>query len=345
MKKYVYNYDTTFTFEGKRYRVRANTLEELYTKKANKLRDLKDHVIVYDGRVSVDAWAKKALETYKQNVTGYDDMLWRYDKYISPVIGMKQVGQVRAVDCQTIMNSCSGMSFSLVSKLRQELAFIFEKAVDNQLISVNPAGRISLPDYTKGERRAITDLERQTLYKVYEADSAYLFFVIMLKCGCRPEEVINLIGRDIDHETRLLHIRGTKTKYADRYVPIPDDLYAVIRKTAPVDLIAPNRAGSRHTKSSYNRLCNHLKRDMNIALGCKVYRNALIPPLPLADDFVPYDLRHTYCTDLCKAGIDVRTAQKLMGHSNISITANIYTHVDLDDVKNAGEILRQYFDR
>ena len=77
-------------------------------------------------------------------------------------------------------------------------------------------------------------------------------------------------------------------------------------------------------------------------MGCKTYRNALIPPYPLADDFVPYCLRHTYCTDLCKAKIDVRTAQRLMGHANISITADIYTHVDFDDIQEAGEKLNLY---
>ena len=77
-------------------------------------------------------------------------------------------------------------------------------------------------------------------------------------------------------------------------------------------------------------------------MGCKTYRNALIPPYLLADDFVPYCLRHTYCTDLCKADVDVRTAQKLMGHANISITADIYTHVDLGDIKKAAEKIRLY---
>ena len=51
-KKYEYNYDTSFTYQGKRYRIRANTLEELYTKKANKLRDLKENVITYDSNVN-----------------------------------------------------------------------------------------------------------------------------------------------------------------------------------------------------------------------------------------------------------------------------------------------------
>ena len=81
------------------------------------------------------------------------------------------------------------------------------------------------------------------------------------------------------------------------------------------------------------------KRKINIAMGCAVYRNKLIPPYPLADDIVQYCLRHTYCTNLAKKGIDIRTAQKLMGHTDIRMTANIYTHIDMSDLEKAARIL------
>ena len=75
-------------------------------------------------------------------------------------------------------------------------------------------------------------------------------------------------------------------------------------------------------------------------MGCRTYRNALIPPYPLRDSFVPYELRHTYCSDLAKRGVDIRVAQKLMGHSSISITADIYTHVQDEQVlSDAAKIL------
>lgn len=340
MKKF--KYDTTFTYQGKRYRVRANTLEDLYSKKANKLRDLKENVIIYDSQVTVDLWADRAFETYKYNVKDLAFIKKRYQKYVSPFIGNKSVGSIKSVECQTVLNKCAGMSYSHLNKLRQELSFIFEKAVDNQMIPFNPARKLNLPDYTKGTRRSITEAERKHFYLVYEKDPGYLLFMIILKCGCRPEEAINLIGKDIDHDQKLLHIRGTKSANSDRYVPIPDDLYAVIRKTKPFDPISPNQAGRKHTESSYNRICGRLRRDLNLSMGCKTYRNALVPPYPLSDDFVPYCFRHTYCTDLCKAGVDVRTAQKLMGHANISITADIYTHVDMEDIKKAGELINAY---
>ena len=77
--------------------------------------------------------------------------------------------------------------------------------------------------------------------------------------------------------------------------------------------------------------------------GYKCYRNQLQPPLPLAEDFVPYCLRHTFCTNLAKAGVDIRTAQKLMGHSNIQMTANIYTHVDDSQIQIAAEKMDLFF--
>ena len=77
---------------------------------------------------------------------------------------------------------------------------------------------------------------------------------------------------------------------------------------------------------------------MNILLGAKTYRNKLLQDL-VADDLVPYCLRHTFCTDLQKAGIDLRTAQYLMGHADIKMTANIYTHVDTEIVKSTYDIL------
>ena len=337
-----YKHRTSFTYNGKRYEVYANDLEELYAKKAIRKKELADNLIVYDRHISVDTWAEKAFNTYKQGLKGLEDTKARYRKYVSPYIGLKPLGSIKAVECQTILNNCSGMSYSHCMKLKQELSFIFERAVENQIIPFNPAKKLRLPEYERGTRRSITEHERKHFMMCYEKDPSYLLFYIILQCGCRPEEAINLIGRDIDHEKRLLHIRGTKTKNSDRYVPISDALYAVIKGVKPFEPISPNRSGKKHTESSYNRLCAHLKRDMNISMGCKTYRNQLIPPYPLADDFVPYCFRHTYCTDLCKAGVDVRTAQKLMGHANISITADIYTHIDINDIQAAGEKLNLY---
>lgn len=68
---------------------------------------------------------------------------------------------------------------------------------------------------------------------------------------------------------------------------------------------------------------------------------------PLAESLsalVPYDLRHTYCTDLERAGVPINIASKLMGHANINITAKIYTHTRQDTIDTAAAALQAFYD-
>lgn len=57
----------------------------------------------------------------------------------------------------------------------------------------------------------------------------------------------------------------------------------------------------------------------------------------LAPDLIPYCLKHTYCTDLQDAGVPINVAKYLMGHSDISLTAKIYTHTTDLTIQDAAE--------
>lgn len=333
-----------FTFEGKTYQVYGDTLDEVYEKKVRKLSELKEGRIVYSGNMTVKEWTEQALNTYKVNVKNLDDMKSRINKHIISQIGDIPLKRVTPIQCQNILNAQKGMSYSHITKLYQEIQFIFSTAVQNRLIQYDPTDNLVKPKGKKGHRRSLTEKETKHFLKVCDEDDGFILFELMFYCGCRPEEGIKAIGKDLKMEngTPMLHIRGTKTDNSDRMVPIPAGLYAKVRNTTPFAPIAPNRAHRAHSESSYDRLVKALKRAINISMGCKTYRNELVPPFPLAEDFVPYDLRHTYCTNLARAGVDIRTAQKLMGHANISITADIYTHVDTKDIINAAELINRY---
>ena len=84
-----------------------------------------------------------------------------------------------------------------------------------------------------------------------------------------------------------------------------------------------------------------IRRLMNIGMGCRVEQDELIPPFPLAEDFVMYNLRHTYCTDLERAGVPINIASRLMGHSDISLTSKIYTHACFETLETARSLINQ----
>lgn len=331
-----YEFTKTFTLQGKRYYAYGHTLEEAIKKAAIKEQKLINNTVILESGMSVSAWAKECIETYKTRMQ-YETRkkLWSKVKHcILQEIGFMPLKSVKPLHCQNVLNKMASKSTAYINDIYQAMNFIFLKAVQNELIKSNPAEYIVRPQGTKTRRRAITSAEEEHIRKVAVTDRRYYLYLLMLDCGCRPSEAAQARGEDIIvvDGYNMLHIRGTKSVNADRIVPLPDGLYGLIKNTHRESYIACNSRGKPIVLDKRSLLWKSFKRHLNISMGCKMYRNKLLPPYPVAPDLVPYCLRHTYCTNLARRGIDIRMAQKLMGHSDISLTANIYTNYDSDDV-------------
>ena len=339
----------SFTFEGKRYFVRAATEVEAEVKKAMKLRDLEEGRVALTKDMPFRQWANMCIDTYKTNCSEE-----RRQAYIStlkeniyPIIGSKKLRSITSMDCQNVLNNCrfdNGKMKSryTVRQCKYLLNFIFSYAKANRILTENPAEFITMPSTEPPKKRRAFNAEEERIFlELAEQNNRFRLFELMYYCGCRQDEDAGVKGSDI-YQIRgqnMLHIHGTKTQNADRTVPIPDILYEKIKGTPGDAYIAPTTVGKRYDQWAYQRVIKTLRRQMNIAMGCKVYNNELIPPFPLAEDFVPYFFRHTFCCNLQKKGVDIRTAQALMGHADITTTANIYTHSDDELLVAAAETI------
>lgn len=341
-KKYKYRKD--FTVNGKRYIVYANTKKELIEKETRKRIAIENDDCRVDSSMLLRDWADQCVETYKTNqkpVTR-EKFVIRMNHCILEPIGNMRLKDIKPLHCQQVLNDLAGKSARHINEVYQTMNFLFSHAVDNGLLKANPAAHIIKPVGTRGHRRALTAHEREHFIKVGLSDRRYYYYMLMLFCGCRPSEAASAVGSDIQilsNGLPALHIRGTKTVNADRTVPIPDTFYDVIKWTPGDQHIACTEKGGPITENNRHRIWNSYTRQINLSMGCKTYRNALIPPYPLAPDLVPYCLRHEFCTDLARRGIDVRIAQKLMGHSDIKLTANIYTNLNRDDIADIALLL------
>ena len=343
-----YKITKSFTYEGQRYYVRGDTESEVEVKKAMKIRDLKEGKITVNAAMSVKDWCEICIRDYKSNLAPVTlaNYKSKVNHWIVSKIGNLRVKDVKEIHCQGILNemSANNMADHTMRKVAQIMRFIFERAKRNHLIIYNPAEDLTIPSGGgKSTRRAITASERKHILTVAASNPKYIYFLFMLYCGCRPSEAAEIKGMDITSigSENVLHIRGTKTDNADRIVPIPDKLFAVLPQISPFDYFVTNENGGKLSAGNRNVLWKHFRRDLNIEMGCKVYRNQLVPPYPVAPDLTPYCLRHTYCTDLQKMGIDIRTAQYLMGHADIRMTANIYTHTDDETVVAAAQKMKE----
>ena len=260
------------------------------------------------GDMTVKDWADTWLKTYKKRSVSpyyYDCICGHVDNQILPRIGSKKLRAVEPEDCQEVLNQMAdeGLSLSYIKSVRDLLNGMFRRAKANHRIRYNPASDLDLPaTKPKQKRRALTDLERRISLQVAETNRGGLFVLIMYYCGCRPQEVALLRWSDIDIEKHLLYITKalkaggyvgeTKTGAGTRAIHIPEKLYERLLKERgePDDLVVTNTQGGQYTRSSINRMWRSFKRDMQLAAGATVFRNALVPPLPIPDDLTEEEL-------------------------------------------------------
>ncbi|MBR0341511.1 MAG: site-specific integrase [Oscillospiraceae bacterium] len=340
-----YKYNEGIYVDGVRYIIHADTKQDLEEKKVKKVRELSKAKPPVAAEMKVRDWTDHCIETFKTRPSEkYKAMIKaRAEKYICGFIGDKRLTDVTLEDCQSILNYLADNNYSdeYIRKIHQDITFIFSRAVRNGLLHNDPSLYLEIPrGKAKNARRSITDDERALILKTAEKDSRYVFFLVMLFCGCRPKEVAELKGSDIinDNGVDLLFIRGTKSKAAVRYIPIPPYLKERLPNRNPDEYLFQTLSNTPHKLGEYDRrnLWKSFWRQLNLEAGCKTYRHQLVPPFPIADDLVPYCLRHTFATDQVAAGTDIRDTQYLMGHSSIDITADIYTHSGKETARRVG---------
>lgn len=348
----------SYTWDGVRHYCYAETKEEAQRKADIELALL--NAGVKDSptnKVTVKDWSEEWLRTYKQGLVGdawYKAMKSIVNNIIVPEMGNKLVRKVSASDIQRLMNKQSHFSESHQRKIAQTITQIFGSAEENRIIDRIPLKHIKIAQTRQKQgHRTISAEERSlTLSTADKYPDSGLFFLIMLYCGCRPQEVSRLMVGDYDKEQKILYIRRArkaddttgipKSAAGYRDIPVPDylaeRLYFPSKKKK--DYIITSTLGEPLTRSSERAMWNRFKRHMDIENGAELFRNAIVEST-IADDLCPYCYRHTYCTDLQDAGVPLSVARVLMGHSDIRMTAEIYTHRSDESFEDARKKLNE----
>lgn len=344
-------YRKTARYNGKKYEATGKTELEAMTKLAEKLAAAKRGEEAIGGSMTVDAWFKEWLAAYKEpkgltpkSLSMYTE---KYNGYIKPRIGRMKLRDVKDIHLQKIMNEQAGRSSSHVKKLRMVMQEMFKRARQSRLIPFDPAELLELPETYQKSRRSITDEEREAILAVAKNHRSGLWILTLLYTGMRPGETAALRWVDVDFARNEIHVHAAKesgsrtikepkTASGVRDIPIHAKLLPLLleAKGKPFAPVFPTGAGNFQSENSLRRLWTGFRRDLDIYMGAEVRRNKIVKSV-IAPDLVPYCLRHTFCTDLQRAGVPLNVAKELMGHSDIQTTANIYTH-RAQDVLHAG---------
>ena len=300
MSKYPY-VRKTIRWKGRRYEVRGQSEAEAFEKLSELMSALRDGREIRSGDTLLEIWYQEWKRVYKEStdlttksLRLYDE---KYQKYIGPVIGTMKLRDVHDIHLQSILNDQRGMSFSHVTKLRMVMQEMFRQAYRSRLIPFDPSAGLRLPKNSKRSHRSITEEERAHILEVAAYHPSGLWVLLILYSGDIP------MRKDL--RQLLWQARGD-----------------------PFSLLFPTKKGTVRSSTSVWRLWNSFAKELDLHMGAeqrdgKIIRHAIAPDLTL------YCLRHTFCTDLQRAGVAINIAKELMGHSSIAVTADIYTHRNL----------------
>ena len=256
-------------------------------------------------------------------------------------------------------------SYSSIHSIRGVLRPAFAMAVEDDYITKNPfnfeLAKVNINDSVM--REAVSREQMRKFLEFVKADNRFSKYYdgiyILFHTGLRISEFVGLTVNDLDMEKKTIrvnhqlqrrsdgtkYIESTKTKSGTRTLPMEDDVYECFkrilanRKPPKVEPVIDGYSGFLFFDKEERPMgAMHWEKYFQhiVAKHNKIYKQEL-------PKITPHVCRHTYCTNKAKSGMNPKTLQYLMGHSEISVTMDTYTHLGLQDAWEELERLQLQF--
>lgn len=242
--------------------------------------------------------------------------LTAYDK-CSSIKNMKMV-DVRKVHMQNILDQYSQSSSSTLNNLVKLFHAIFKFAVENDVCEKDYSEFVEASSQQMPKRKQpFTKEEIQTLWNNVCDIEMLDLVLIQIYTGLRPAELLALNVEDVHLSERYVEVNGTKTKAADRIVPIHIDIIPLLENriaSRESGFLLTNKANKRISYETYRRFfASTLREQLNIS-------------------HTAHECRHTFASIGTACGMNDVLFKKIIGHSTGSLTGDVYTHAYIEDL-------------
>lgn len=322
-------------------------------------RNMDDGIAPYGGQLTVLELVKKYVlqKTGVRPTTraGYKTVMNILEK---EDFGAKRIDKVKLSDAKgwlIKLQDKDGRSYSSIHTIRGVLRLAFQMAVDDDLIRRNPFDfqLVTVIVNDSVTREAVTHDEKRKFLEFVKNDKHFSKYYegiyILFYTGMRISEFVGLTVKDINFEDGTINIdhqlqrtnsmkyviEPTKTNAGTRVIPMSKDVCECFRriiekrKSPKVEPMIGGKTGFLYLDKNdmpmvalhWEKYFQHIVEKYN-----KIYK-VQMPKI------TPHVCRHTYCSHCASSGMNPKHLQYLMGHSDIGVTLNTYTHIDFENVK------------
>ena len=295
-----------------------------------------------------ELWLKRCHDKALERMTtkGYEE---HCKLHIYPFIGSKKLAEltVPAVNAFADQLRVAGRSAEMIRRAVRSLGAIFREARRRGLSNVDPTAGLELELPERDDPRPVVPTKSELQAIIANAEGRWRPLVLVATfCGLRASELRGLRWSDIDFNGRQItvaqradashKIGKLKSKAAYRSTPLPPMVLNALREwklicpKSELDLVFPNGRGK---VESYSNIIEHGLGPLQLAAG--VVNSAGTAKYGL------HALRHACASLWIENGMNPKRIQKLMGHSTIQMTFDVYGHLFADaegDQKAAEDI-------
>lgn len=259
--------------------------------------------------------------------------------YIKPSIGDILIGSLRAEHIQRMVNGMieKGLSPKNIRDTFNNVNSAMKKAVKLRIIPYNPCEAVELPKLKKFRANVYSPQMIQTLLDKAKDTDMYLPVFLLVMVGLRRGELLALRWDDIDFKNNILKVRHNMVRGEDGYIIKPPKSEAGIRDIHlgqdVMSVLGQARLQYMKDLKKYGKYFQDLEFVIRQEDGSPFHPDSMsqkwrrflekydLPKIRL------HDLRHSNATALIQAGVSPKVVQQRLGHADVQITLNTYTHV------------------
>ena len=285
--------------------------------------------VIFD--MSVDKWFNYWIENLMSDIRINTKLSYKskYNTWIGPIIGRCNVRDVKPFHCMEVLNNMKAKDLKpgSIDQTRIVMHEMFSYAVENGLISTNPVTKsvkVSSKIVKFQDTRCLTLQEQEEFLKEAKGRRHYEAFAFILQTGLRYGELTGLQWSDVDIEHRVMHIQRSacyiedhgefvigppKTSNGYRDIYLTDEAIRILEGLSKTSIYVFARNGKPVKRANYNMQLKRIAEKLQI------------------EPFSIHKLRHTFATRCIESGMKPKTLQKILGHSDITVTLNYYVHI------------------
>ena len=324
----------------RKYKTIKGTKKQAEAELRKMITDLESGSVITASSMKLSDWMATWLNTYLPNIeqTTRDGYQEKVDNYINPTLGHLPIKAIKPDNIQLWINGLSkrGLSPKTIRNAYNNLNAALKKAVILRMIPYNPCEGTVLPKLQKYQAQVYNPATIQQALAAADNIVDYLIVLLGATLGLRRGEMAALQWKDINFSSSTVSItqnrvhvknsvvqKAPKSQAGNRIIKIGQDVLTALSDAKAVyDDAVLNTSGFKNLGYI---LCKENGEPFHPDSITQRWERFIdkhkLPQIRL------HDLRHSNATALIAAGVSPKVVQHRLGHANVSITLNTYTHV------------------